>query len=86
VATTSAVQETFGPVVVINTVASIEEAVRRGFGRFHGDEGLREFSYTKSTTPKRVGLGKDLQSFPRTLDQFDAIRKTVRLPYGRSFH
>jgi hypothetical protein len=64
VATTSAVQETFGPVVVINTVAGIEEAVRRGFGRFHGDEGLRKFSYAKSTTRKRAGLGKDLQSFP----------------------
>jgi hypothetical protein len=85
VATTSAVQETFGPVVVINTVAGIEEAVGRGFGRFHGDEGLREFSYAKSTTPKRVGLGKDLQSPPHP-DQFDAIRKTVWLHYGRSFH
>jgi succinate-semialdehyde dehydrogenase / glutarate-semialdehyde dehydrogenase len=108
----SAVQETFGPVVVINTVADIEEAVRwangtafglgssvfsawrgpaiaarlraggttinsvltfvgmssipfggvgeTGFGRFPGDEGLRKFSYAKSTTRKRVGLGKDL--------------------------
>jgi hypothetical protein len=56
-----------------------------GFGRFHGDEGLREFSYAKSTTRKRVGLGKDLQSFPRTLDQFDAIRKTPRRRYGGSF-
>ena len=135
----SAVQEeTFGPVLVINTVPDIDEAVRRangtafglgssvysarrgpaiasrlraggttinsvltfvgmssipfggvgesGFGRFHGDAGLREFSYAKSTTRKRFGMGKDLQSFPRTPDQFDVVRKTLRLRYGRSFH
>jgi succinate-semialdehyde dehydrogenase / glutarate-semialdehyde dehydrogenase len=135
----SAVQEeTFGPVLVINTVPDIDEAVRRangtafglgssvysarrgpaiasrlraggttinsvltfvgmssipfggvgesGFGRFHGDAGLREFSYAKSTARKRFDLGKDLQSFPRTPDQFDIVRKTLRLRYGRSFH
>jgi aldehyde dehydrogenase (NAD+) len=135
----SAVQEeTFGPVLVINTVPDVDEAVRRangtafglgssvfagrsgpaiasrlraggttinsvltfvgmssipfggvgesGFGRFHGDAGLREFSYAKSTTRKRFGLGKDLQVFPRTPDQFDVVRKTLRLRYGRSFH
>ena len=135
----SAVQEeTFGPVLVINTVPDIDEAVRRangtafglgssvysarrgpaiasrlraggttinsvltfvgmssipfggvgesGFGRFHGDAGLREFSYAKSTTRKRFDLGKDLQSFPRTPDQFDIVRKTLRLRYGRSLH
>ena len=113
----SAVQEeTFGPVLVINTVPDVDEAVRRangtafglgssvfsgrrgpaiasrlraggttinsvltfvgmssipfggvgesGFGRFHGDVGLREFSYAKSTTRKRFGLGKDLQVVP----------------------
>jgi len=135
----SAVQEeTFGPVVVINTVPDVDEAIRRangttyglgssvysahhgpaiasrlraggttinavltfvglssipfggvgdsGFGRFHGDAGLREFSYAKSTARKRFNLGKDLQSFPRTPDQFDVVRKTLRLRYGRTFH
>jgi len=135
----SAVQEeTFGPVVVINTVPDVDEAVRRangtayglgssvysdrhgpeiaarlraggttinavltfvglssipfggvgdsGFGRFHGDAGLREFSYAKSTARKRFDLGKDMQSFPRTPDQFSVVRKTLRLRYGRSFH
>jgi acyl-CoA reductase-like NAD-dependent aldehyde dehydrogenase len=134
----SAVQEeTFGPVLVINTVPDIDEAVRRangtafglgssvysarrgpaiasrlraggttinsvltfvgmssipfggvgesGFGRFHGEAGLREFSYAKSTARKRFNLGQDLQSFPRTPDQFDVVRKTLRLRYGRSF-
>ena len=136
----SAVQEeTFGPVVVINTVPTIDDAVRRangtsfglgssvyskghgtaiaarlraggttinavltfvglssipfggvgdsGFGRFHGDAGLREFSYAKSTARKRFNLGKkEMQSFPRTQDQFDVVRKTLRLRYGRTFH
>jgi succinate-semialdehyde dehydrogenase / glutarate-semialdehyde dehydrogenase len=135
----SAVQEeTFGPVLVINTVPDVDEAVRRangtafglgssvysarrgpaiasrlraggttinavltfvglssipfggvgesGFGRFHGEAGLREFSYAKSTARKRFDLGKDLQSFPRTPDQFDVVRKTLRLRYGRSLH
>jgi len=135
----SAVQEeTFGPVVVINTVPDVDEAVRRangtsfglgssvysarqgtaiaerlraggttinavltfvglssipfggvgdsGFGRFHGDAGLREFSYAKSTARKRFDLGKNFQSFPRTPDQFDTVRKTLRLRYGRTFH
>ncbi|MEP7024347.1 MAG: aldehyde dehydrogenase family protein [Actinomycetota bacterium] len=57
-----------------------------GFGRFHGADGLREFSYAKSTTRKRFDLGKDLQSFPRTPDQFDIVRKTLRLRYGRTLH
>jgi succinate-semialdehyde dehydrogenase/glutarate-semialdehyde dehydrogenase len=131
-------EETFGPVVVVNTVPDIDEAVRRanatpfglgssvysarrgaaianrlraggttinavltfvgmssvpfggigesGFGRFHGDAGLREFSYAKSTARKRFGMGKDMQSFPRTPDQFNVIRKTLRLRYGRTSH
>jgi succinate-semialdehyde dehydrogenase/glutarate-semialdehyde dehydrogenase len=131
-------EETFGPVVVINTVPDTDEAVRRangtafglgssvysarrgpaiaaqlraggttinsvltfvgmssvpfggvgesGFGRFHGEAGLREFSHAKSTTRKRFSLGQDLQSFPRTPDQFDTVRKTLRLRYGRTWH
>jgi aldehyde dehydrogenase (NAD+) len=135
----SAVQEeTFGPVVVINTVPDVDEAVRRangtafglgssvysaghgpaiasrlraggttinavltfvglssipfggvgdsGFGRFHGDAGLREFSFAKSTARKRFDLGQDMQSFPRTPEQFNVVRKTLRLRYGRTFH
>ena len=35
-----------------------------GFGRFHGDAGLREFSYPKSTTRKRFGLGKIFRCSP----------------------
>ncbi len=31
-------------------------------------------------------MGKDFRSFPRTPDQFDVVRKTLRLRYGRTFH
>ncbi len=57
-----------------------------GFGRFHGDAGLREFSYAKSTARKRFDLGQNLQVFPRTPDQFSTVRKTLRLRYGRTLH
>jgi succinate-semialdehyde dehydrogenase/glutarate-semialdehyde dehydrogenase len=130
-------EETFGPVVVINTVLSAEEAIRRanatafglgssvfsagmgreiaerlraggttinsvlsfvgmpsvpfggvghsGFGRSHGADGLRELAFAKSTVRKRFGMGKDMQVFPRTPDQFDIVRRTIRMRYGREF-
>ena len=130
-------EETFGPVVVINTVPDIDEGIRRangtsfglgssvfsgsrgaeiaarlrsggttinsvltfvgmpslpfggvgdsGFGRFHGDDGLREFTRAKATTRKRFSMGEDMQQFPRTKEQFDVVRKVVKLRYGRKF-
>ena len=134
----SAVQEeTFGPVVVINTVADVDDAVRRangtrfglgssvfskrhgaeiaarlraggttinsvltfvgmpslpfggvrdsGFGRFHGEDGLREFASAKATTRKKLGMGKDMQVFPRTPDQFTTVRQVIKLRYARKF-
>jgi acyl-CoA reductase-like NAD-dependent aldehyde dehydrogenase len=134
----SAVQEeTFGPVVVINTVPDVDEAVRRanatsfglgssvfsesrgaeiasrlraggttinsvltfvgmpslpfggvgdsGFGRFHGDDGLREFTRAKATTRKRFSMGEDMQVFPRPKEQFDVIYKVLKVRYGRKF-
>lgn len=128
-------EETFGPVVVINTVPDVEEAIRRanatvfglgssvfsgsrgpeiaarlraggttinsvltfvgmpslpfggvgdsGFGRFHGDDGLREFARAKATTRKRFEMGENMQQFPRTKEQFDIVRKVVKLRYAR---
>jgi aldehyde dehydrogenase (NAD+) len=134
----SAVQEeTFGPVVVINTVEDEDEAVRKanatvfglgssvfsktrgpaiakrlraggttinsvltfvgmpslpfggvgdsGFGRFHGEDGLREFTRAKATTRKRFNMGEDMQRFPRKKDDFDVVYKVVKLRYGRKF-
>ncbi len=132
----SAVQEeTFGPVLVINTVPDVDEAIRRangttfglgssvfsaahgpeiaarlraggttinsvltfvgmpslpfggvgdsGFGRFHGEDGLREFSRPKATTRKMFGMGKEMQEFPRTADQFSIVRRVLKLRYSR---
>jgi aldehyde dehydrogenase (NAD+) len=134
----SAVQEeTFGPVVVINTVKDEEEAIARanatnfglgssvfsksrgariahrlraggttinsvltfvgmpsvpfggvgdsGFGRFHGDDGLREFTRAKATTRKKFNLGADMQRFPREKDDFEQVYKFLKLRYGRKF-
>lgn len=135
----SAVQEeTFGPVIVINTVPDVDEAIRRangtdfglgssvfaasrgpeiaaklraggttinsvltfvgmpslpfggvgasGFGRFHGDDGLREFARAKATTRKRFSMGEQMQVFPRTKEQFETVRKVIKLRYGRRLH
>lgn len=128
-------EETFGPVIVINTVEDVEEAIfkanatrfglgssvfstkrgkeiaRRiraggttinsaltfvgmpsvpfggigdsGFGRFHGDDGLREFSAPKATTNKRFQLGPDMQVFPRRPEDFEQVRKMVKLRYAK---
>jgi succinate-semialdehyde dehydrogenase / glutarate-semialdehyde dehydrogenase len=128
-------EETFGPVIVINTVPSVDEAIRRadatdfglgssvfsenhgpeiaallraggttinsvltfvgipslpfggvgdsGFGRFHGDDGLREFSRSKSTTRKKFGMGKEMQEFPRTKQQFTIVRRVLKLKFSR---
>jgi aldehyde dehydrogenase (NAD+) len=130
-------EETFGPVVVINSVADEDEAVRRanatqfglgssvfsksrgaqiaerlraggttinsvltfvgmpslpfggvgdsGFGRFHGDDGLREFTRAKATTRKRFTMGEDMQRFPRKKDDFDVVHKVLKLRYARKF-
>ena len=132
----SAVQEeTFGPVVVINTVKDSDEAVRRanatrfglgssvfskgngrriadkmhaggttinsvltfvgipslpfggvgdsGFGRFHGDDGLREFTRPKATTRKKFNMGKDMQSFPRDPEAYKIVSKVLRMKFSR---
>ena len=130
-------EETFGPVMVINTVEDVDDAVRRangtsfglgasvfskkhgaeiagrmraggvtvnavlsfvgmpsvpfggvgdsGFGRFHGDAGLREFTYAKSTVRKKFSMGPEIQEFPRTEEHFDVIRKTIKMRYERKF-
>lgn len=128
-------EETFGPVIVINTVRDIDDAVQRangtafglgsavfsakkydkiaqrlraggvtinavltfvgmssvpfggvgnsGFGRFHGKDGLREFTYPKSMARKRFDFGPAMQVFPRTMEQYDMVRKMIRLRYER---
>jgi len=132
----SAVQEeTFGPVVVVNTAKDEDDAIARanatefglgssvfsknrgreiaaklraggttinsvltfvgipslpfggvgnsGFGRFHGDDGLREFSRAKATTSKKFNMGKELNSFPRDPEGYKIVSKVLRLKFSR---
>jgi aldehyde dehydrogenase (NAD+) len=128
-------EETFGPVIVINTVPDVEEGIRRanatdfglassvfsasrgeeiaaklraggttinsvmtfvgipslpfggvgdsGFGRFHGDDGLREFTRPKATMRKKFSMGKEMQEFPRTAQQYTIVRRVLRLKFAR---
>jgi aldehyde dehydrogenase (NAD+) len=128
-------EETFGPVLVINTVPNVEEAIRRangttfglgssvfsakrgaeiaaklraggttinsvltfvgmpsvpfggvgesGFGRFHGDDGLREFTSPKATTRKKFQLGKEVSTFPRPDDQYKTLAGFIKLRYAK---
>jgi acyl-CoA reductase-like NAD-dependent aldehyde dehydrogenase len=132
----SAVQEeTFGPVIVINTVPNVDEAVRRangtsfglgssvfskkngkkiadrmraggttinsvltfvgmpsvpfggvgdsGFGRFHGDDGLREFTSPKATTRKKFQMGKEISTFPRPEEQHKTLAGFIKFRYAK---
>jgi succinate-semialdehyde dehydrogenase/glutarate-semialdehyde dehydrogenase len=54
-----------------------------GFGRIHGEDGLREFTRAKSIARKRFSLPMVIQSFDRT-EKTNALLKTVvRRLYGR---
>ena len=125
--------ETFGPVLPIIKVASVEDALRRanatrfglgsavfgrrareladrikagmtsvnsvlafsaiaslpfggvgdsGFGRIHGDHGLREFTRTKATAEERVSLPMNLMSFKLPGNMATRLAGTVKALYG----
>jgi succinate-semialdehyde dehydrogenase / glutarate-semialdehyde dehydrogenase len=54
-----------------------------GFGRIHGDDGLREFGRAKAITRRRARSLLPSTTFDRTDKQVDLIVKTIRLLYGR---
>jgi acyl-CoA reductase-like NAD-dependent aldehyde dehydrogenase len=126
--------ETFGPVVPIAKVASLEEAVRlsndtkyglgssvwgkqgvrelaarvkagmtsinsvvafaavtslpfggigeSGFGRIHGDEGIREFTRIKSTAEEVFSLPMAVTSFKLPKNTYDRVRGMIQQLYG----
>ena len=132
-------EETFGPVIVVNPVRDLDEAVDRsnassfglsaaifsrdrrameraaerlrvgsvtmnswvmnasvaalpwggvgesGYGRIHGDDGLREFTRAKSTTRERFPLpvALTITNFDRHPKAADLIRRTFALIHGR---
>lgn len=128
-------EETFGPLVVINRVPDIDEAVRRangtgyglgatvfsrkrgeeiaarlrcgmvainsvisfagipalpfggvgdsGFGRIHGEDGLREFTRPQAVARQKYALPIAVTSFKRTSRGMNALLGIVRLRHGR---
>jgi acyl-CoA reductase-like NAD-dependent aldehyde dehydrogenase len=54
-----------------------------GFGRIHGEDGLREFTRAKAITRQRVGLPVNLMSFGRPAAAADALARVIGLVHGR---
>ena len=54
-----------------------------GFGRIHGDDGLREFARAKAITVRRARSMLPSTTFERTPAQVKQIVKVVRMLYGR---
>ncbi|WP_164701559.1 aldehyde dehydrogenase family protein [Modestobacter sp. KNN46-3] len=54
-----------------------------GFGRIHGEDGLREFARAKAITRQRVGLPVDLMSFGRPASAADVLARVMGLVHGR---
>jgi acyl-CoA reductase-like NAD-dependent aldehyde dehydrogenase len=54
-----------------------------GFGRIHGDDGLREFTRAKAITRQRFALPMALMSFDRTAKTDNLLVKSIRLLHGR---
>jgi len=132
---TAVTEETFGPVLVVNRVPDVDEAVRRanatgyglgatvfsarrgeeiatrlrcgmvavnnvisfagmpslpfggvgdsGFGRIHGEDGLREFTRPQAVARQRFALPIAVTSFRRTGRGMKALIGIVRLRHGR---
>jgi succinate-semialdehyde dehydrogenase / glutarate-semialdehyde dehydrogenase len=54
-----------------------------GFGRIHGEDGLREFGRAKAITRRRAPSLLPTTTFDRTAKHADLIAKSIRLIYGR---
>lgn len=54
-----------------------------GFGRIHGDDGLREFARPKAITRRRGPSLLPVMTFERTSAQMDRLVKLIKLVYGR---
>ncbi|MFT3693337.1 MAG: aldehyde dehydrogenase family protein [Kofleriaceae bacterium] len=53
-----------------------------GFGRIHGDEGLREFSRTKATAEQAFALPMNMMSFKQPAGQAKQLRGMIKTLYG----
>jgi acyl-CoA reductase-like NAD-dependent aldehyde dehydrogenase len=55
-----------------------------GFGRIHGEDGLREFARAKAITRRRAPSPLPAMSFDRKRNTTAMIKRTVKLLHGRS--
>jgi aldehyde dehydrogenase (NAD+) len=53
-----------------------------GFGRIHGDDGIREFCRTKSTAEETVALPMSFMTFRLPASMTDRLRTMIRQLYG----
>jgi aldehyde dehydrogenase (NAD+) len=54
-----------------------------GFGRIHGEDGLKEFTRAKSITRQRFALPGNLMSFDRPANAADALARVIGVVHGR---
>jgi len=54
-----------------------------GFGRIHGEDGLREFTRAKAITRQRVALPVNLTSFNRPASAMDSVARVMGMIHGR---
>jgi aldehyde dehydrogenase (NAD+) len=54
-----------------------------GFGRIHGEDGLKEFTQPQAITKRRVSLGPDFASFRRPDWLFQAADQMLKMVHGR---
>ena len=54
-----------------------------GFGRIHGEDGLKEFTRAKAITRKRFPLPVELSSFTRPATALDAVARVMGMVHGR---
>ncbi|MEZ5373817.1 MAG: aldehyde dehydrogenase family protein [Microthrixaceae bacterium] len=55
-----------------------------GFGRIHGEDGIREFTRAKSVARQRFAAPLALTSFERTKKTDELVGKAIKLLHGRS--
>jgi acyl-CoA reductase-like NAD-dependent aldehyde dehydrogenase len=54
-----------------------------GFGRIHGEDGLKEFTRAKAITRQRVALPVNLSSFGRPASAMDTVARVMGVIHGR---
>jgi aldehyde dehydrogenase (NAD+) len=54
-----------------------------GFGRIHGEDGLKEFTRAKSITRRRITLPVEFMTFGRPATAADAMARVMGLVHGR---